>query len=111
MNNYQHKDLADGRWQVLSFFEQMANIGSEIIRSINWKNKGNMEFSNLSFERALELFDLTISDKKNIKHLKEVARARELFVDYLACDNIYCSDDNFFKKYFYAFNYAANINR
>jgi len=24
--NYQHKELAGGRWQKLSFFEQMANI-------------------------------------------------------------------------------------
>jgi len=111
MNNYQHKDLADGRWASLSFFEQMANIGSEVIRSINWKNKGNKEFSDLSFERALELFDLTISDKKNIKRLKEVTRARELFVDYLAFDNIYQSTDDFLKNYFYPFNYAANLHK
>ncbi|OGC24752.1 hypothetical protein A3J90_06005 [candidate division WOR-1 bacterium RIFOXYC2_FULL_37_10] len=109
MNNYQHKDLANGRWNELSFFEQMANIGSEVIRAISWRNKGNKKFSDLSFERALELFDLTISDSKNRKRLKEVTRGREVFVDYLVCDNIYGSDDKFFQNYFHAFNYAARI--
>ena len=36
-----HKELASGRWFSLSLFEQMANIGSEVIRSIKWKNKNN----------------------------------------------------------------------
>src|SRR3989339_1480546 len=103
MNNYQHKDLANGRWNNLSFFEQMANIGSEVVRSINWKNKGNKEYSNLAFERALELFDLTISDIKNIKRLKEVIRVREVLADYLTGNNIYNFDDKFFQNYFYAF--------
>jgi len=36
---YQHKKLAAGRWEKLTFFEQMANIGSEVGRSIKWKKK------------------------------------------------------------------------
>ena len=39
--SYQHKQLADGRWFKLKFVEQMANIGSEIERTILWKNKNN----------------------------------------------------------------------
>jgi len=31
---YFHKELADGKWQLLSFAEQMANIGSEVERTI-----------------------------------------------------------------------------
>jgi len=50
---YQHKNLASGGWQKLSFFEQMANIGSEVERTIKWKNKGNAEYSRLAFGRAL----------------------------------------------------------
>jgi hypothetical protein len=30
--NFVHKELAAGRWQTLSFMEQMANIGSEVER-------------------------------------------------------------------------------
>ena len=59
MNNVQHKKQFQGKWQKKSFLEQMANIGSEVYRAINWKNKGNGEYAQLAFERSLELFDLS----------------------------------------------------
>lgn len=96
------------RWQKLSFFEQMANIGSEVQRAINWREK-NPEYSKLAFERTLELIDLTITDKKNHVRgrLKELLRTRELLVDYFCCDNIYKTNDKIWQNYFFAFNYAA----
>ena len=45
----EHQQLAAGRWRELSFFEQMANIGSETERSIKWKNKGNTVFIKMAF--------------------------------------------------------------
>ena len=81
--NFQHRELSQGKWKKLSFFEQMANIGSEVERAINWKNKNNEEYSRLAFERALELIDLTITDEKNLKRLRELTRVRENLVDYL----------------------------
>ena len=42
--NPQHKDLAEGRWANLSFFEQMANVGSEVERAISWRKKNNEEY-------------------------------------------------------------------
>ena len=97
------------RWQKRSFFEQMANIGSEIERTINWREK-NPEYSKAAFERALELIDLTIDDKKNHTRgrLKELLRMREILVDYFCFDNIYNSNDKSWRNYFLAFNYAAN---
>lgn len=106
----QHQQLAGGRWQELSFFEQMANIGSEVERTIKWKNKNNREYAEKAFIRALELFDLTAADNKNKKRLKEILRARETFADYFAGKNIYCSTDEQWQKYFYAFNFAARLN-
>jgi hypothetical protein len=105
--NYQHKELASGRWFKLTFFEQMANIGSEIERTINWKNKNNPDYSGLAFNRALELLDLTISDKNNVSRLKELVRVRETLADYFAFNNIYKSNDDLWRKYFSIFNYAA----
>lgn len=61
---YQHQDLANGRWFELNFIEQMANVGSEVERAMAWKEKGDEEYSQKAFERALELLDLTIEDKK-----------------------------------------------
>ena len=104
---YQHKELSRGKWQELSFFEQMANIGSEVERAINWRNKKDEEYSRLAFERALELIDLTIADRKNRKRLRELTRVRENFVDYFICGNHYSSSDKNWKDYFYAFGFAS----
>jgi len=107
--NIQHKELAAGRWFELSFVEQMANIGSEVERAIKWRQKNNKDYSQAAFERALELLDLTIADKKMIKRLKELTRLREALADYFAFNNSYKSTDESWQKYFLAFNYAARV--
>ena len=103
----QHKDLAAGRWNEMPFFEQMANIGSEVERTIKWKEKENKEYSRLAFDRALELLDLSIADRKNISKLKELLRLREILADYFVFENEYFSTDKSWRNYFYAFNFAA----
>ncbi|MBI5208147.1 MAG: hypothetical protein HY934_10230 [Candidatus Firestonebacteria bacterium] len=105
----QHKSLADGRWFKFSFPIQMANIGSEVIRTINWKNKSNPEYSWLAFERALELLSLTLSDPKNKKRFRELTRLYEVLADYFAFDNEYKSSDQLWKNYFLGFNYLARL--
>lgn len=107
----QHKQMVSGRWFEFSFFEQMANIGSEIERTIIWKEKNNQEYSCLAFERALELLDLTVADKKNTKRLKELLRVREVLIDYFQFDNEYKSSDKLWRGYFFPFNWAARLNR
>jgi hypothetical protein len=100
--------LAAGRWKKLSFFAQMANIGSEVERAIQWQSK-NKEYSRIAFERALELMDLTLADVKNKQRLKELVRAREVLVDYFFGENIYASSDKLWHNYFYPFNYASRM--
>lgn len=106
-----HTDLASGRWFTLSLVEQLANVGSDVERTIQWKKKGDLEYSQRAFERALELLDLTIRDPKNRKRLKEIGRARELLVDYFMCDNEYSSTDAYWQNYFLDFAYAAAVRR
>lgn len=103
-----HKELTKEKWQSLSFFEQMANIGAEIGRTINWQKK-DKELSVSAFYRGVELLDATIDDKKNTKKLKELCRLREMLVDYFLYDNIYASSDKEWNNYFYPFNYAARL--
>ena len=43
MNELQHKIQSQGTWQGKPYLEQMANIGSEVYRAINWKKKNNQE--------------------------------------------------------------------
>ncbi len=106
-----NENLTEERWFKLSFFSQMANLGSEVSRTIQWKIKDPKRSSH-AFESALELLDLTIADSKNNERskLSELCRLREVLADYFCFDNIYGSNDEKWNSYFYAFNYAANLN-
>ncbi len=108
---YQHKELATGRWAQMTLCEQMANVGSEVSRALNWKAKNNSDYSQKAFERALELLDLTLDSQTRYSRLKEVARVREILVDYFLADNEYGSSDILWRKYFDAFAMAANRNK
>lgn len=108
--NFYHQKLAKGRWMKLPFPVQMANIGSEVERTILWRQK-NKEYSQKAFERCLELSWLTIADPKNKRRLKELARLREVLVDYFVFDNQYSSSDKLWRGYFYPFNYIARLAR
>ena len=107
--DFYHKNLSTGDWETLSFAKQMANIGSEVERSIKWRSKNHPERSQLAFFRAIELMDFTISDKKNLQRLGELCRTREVLVDYFFADNQYGSTDLAWQKYFRAFNWMANL--
>jgi hypothetical protein len=109
--SHQHKELAAGGWNLLTFAEQMANIGSEVERTISWKQKGRPEISARAFERALELIDLTIADAKNRARLKELLRIREAISDHFYFDNFYQSTPESWQRYFGAFLIAARGKR
>jgi len=102
-----HKELAEGRWFKFSLCEQLANVGTDIDRTIRWKAKGDMEQSKRAFERALELLTLTIMDPKHRKRLKELTRARELLIDHFVYDNQYKTTDESWHNYFMYFSYRA----
>ncbi|PIR71147.1 MAG: hypothetical protein COS97_00055 [Candidatus Nealsonbacteria bacterium CG07_land_8_20_14_0_80_40_10] len=108
MNIIYHKGLKPQKWYSMNLFEQMANIGSEVERTIKWRKK-IPKYSQLAFERMLELIDLTVSDPKNKNRLKEILRVRETLADYFTGENIYKSSDRLWQNYFYGFNYAARI--
>ena len=91
----------------MPFLEQMANIGSEVERALNWKSKKNEEYAKKAFERSLELLDLTLDDTRNHTRLKEIARVREGLVDYFDGVNQFCSTESVWRKYFGAFTFAA----
>ena len=108
---YQHQGLAAGRWQAMSFVEQMANIGSEVERALNWKIKKNDAYFQKASDRAFELIDLTLGSTKKPSCLKEVARVREALADYFFGTNQFGSTETSWRKYFSGFTYAARKNR
>lgn len=108
--DYQHKNLAAGRWFTFSFLTQMANVGGEVSRALNWQEK-NPADSRMAVDRALELLDLTIADPKNQRggRGKELWRVREMLADFFYGDNEYKSSEQYLRQYFDAFGYAANL--
>lgn len=107
----QHKNLAAGRWSELTLAQQLANVGSEIYRSLNWQKKGRDDFSERAFFRALELLDLSLENAKSYSKLKELSRLRTVLVDYFFGENEFKSKQENIEKYFYSFTYAANLNK
>jgi hypothetical protein len=106
----QHKEAAAGRWLEFSILEQIANVGSEVIRFYKWRDKGNAEYARLAGERALELLTLTKSDPKNRgPRLKELCRLYEVLVDQFYGFGEYGGSEQGMINYFLAFNYAARL--
>jgi hypothetical protein len=108
--SYRHKNLAAGRWGRLSFVEQMANIGSEVERALDWQAKHKPDYARQAFERSLELIDLTLDGLKGFARLKEVARLREALADYFFGENQFKFTDVSLRKYFLNFVFAARRN-
>jgi hypothetical protein len=104
---WQHKQMAEGGWQKLSLVEQLANIGSEVERALAWQKRKRLDYSQHAFWRALELLALSKQDPKNKTRLKELCRLYEVLVDYFAGENEYGSTPETWRKYFFAFSYAA----
>jgi hypothetical protein len=109
MTEWQHHDAARGRWRTLSLAEQFGNVGSEISRAIRWSTK-NPETAQAALYRGLELFDLMLDDpqhRESAARLREIARAREVVVDFFAGANEYGSTGPSLQKYFDQFAVAA----
>lgn len=106
-----HPTLADGRWSSMPIVEQLANIGSEVERTLGWKAKGQTEKCRLAFDRALELFDLTLASTRNVARLREVARARDEFCDLVLETGEYATDEATVRRYYLQFALSARKGR
>ena len=104
----QHTSLASGRWQKLDLSEQLGNIGSEVGRALQAKTVADKRSAAL---RALELFDMTLADKRWYGRGSEVSRAREVFCDYLFGNNIYHTVPESLERYFMQFAMAVRAQR
>lgn len=109
--NIQHKKLALGSWKKFSLAEQLANVGSELERTISWRKKGNEKYSEKAFERMLELLSLSKDSSTEISKLKEITRVYELLVDYFKGKNQFASTDVLWRRYFKSFTYLAAKDR
>jgi hypothetical protein len=92
----------------MTLFEQLGNIGSEVGRTFKTVEPDQKQ---ATAYRALELFDLTLADKRWRGRGSELARSREVFCDFVFGDNQYNSDAAGLEKYFMQFAIAARLQR
>ena len=110
MKDVRHREVAAGRWWSLTLAEQLGHVGSEVSRALKWRSR-NPQIADGAVARALELIDLTLDDprhRSSLARLRELCRAREVLVDFLAGSNQYGSTEVTLQKYFDAFAVAAS---
>jgi len=100
--------MTKDKWHKMNLAQQMGNIGSEVYRLINSKEKGDSKSAQTSFIRALELIDLTIEDKRWKGRLFEILRLREIICNFYLDKKIYNVSVENLKKYFIPFALISN---
>jgi hypothetical protein len=108
-----HADLGD-RWATFSLMEQLANVGSEVDRTIRAHAAGSTSRFDNALARALELFDFTAADARwRGPRRREILRAREefcrLFFDASSAPE--SASESGLQRYFLHFAAAANRQR
>mgnify|MGYP001557868261 FL=1 len=98
--------ISKEKWHSLALLEQLGNIGSEVGRAAKWEGKDENAFWG-AVSRAMDLFDLTQSDKRWKRERKELDRAREVFADAVLGGKEYQSTLPDLEKYFMLFALVA----
>ncbi len=95
-------------WNKMSLVEQLGNIGSEVGRAAKVHDRNDVDFSGAT-TRALELFDLTLRDKRWLGRLREIGRVREVFCDIIFGDKQYQTTLSDLENYFLNFAMLARM--
>lgn len=99
-------------WGQMTLLEQLGNIGSEVERYASWKKRGDEDYANSAFFRAIDLFNETINDERwPWYRKKEIGRLKETFCDAYYGGELYGTPIEFFQKYFLYCGLAARANR
>jgi len=108
--NSSHVIDAD-KWQAMSIFAQMGNIGSEVGRAAKAYATNDTASFEGAFRRAIDLFDLSSaqSAKEKSPRLKEILLARDQFTSQYFSDTPYI--DSGLEKYFMQFAIAERLNK
>lgn len=102
-------DFDKSAWWRMDIFEQMGNIGMEVGRALRAKHSGNVQNTRGALYRGLDLLDASVEQlaKDKSPRLREVLRARELFVQTIMTED----EDPKLEDYFMHFAFTARLNR
>ena len=89
--------MSSEKWEQLTLAQQLGNIGSAFARGVKSNN----------FDEALVLLDLTISDKRWTRRLKELTRLREVLCDQVLDTKNYQIETSTLNDYFLSFGVIA----
>lgn len=106
-----HKDLAEGRWFEFSLWSSLQTLVVMLKGPYDGSEKADLIIASRHLSERWNFLYFTLADPKNKKQLRELCRAREALVDHFVYDNIYRSTEESWQHYFFAFNYAAAIQR
>ena len=103
-----HPGLGE-RWATFSLMEQLANVGSEVDRTIRAHASGHTTRFDGALARALELFDLTATDARwRGARRREILRAREEFCRLFFDATVEAQSAAGLQRYFFHFAVVAN---
>lgn len=83
-----HTSLSPEKWAEYPKGKQLIMIANELNRARVWLEKNQPKDSESCYERAFELTDLTLEDKKWSNSLKELLRFREILGELYTEKNI-----------------------
>ena len=95
-----HSQYTEDKRYAMTIREQMGNVSSEVWRALRAKASNNISRMNTAVDAVLELLVATRSDPKNQSKRREIARSREIFLDYITDTNEYNETAERIDKYF-----------
>lgn len=87
------------KWNKLSLYEQMGNIGSEVGRTMAAIQKGDEASMRGAYYRGLDLIDATVAGWSSIPRCRELLRAREQFAAAVESRTVDKKLDGYFMQY------------
>lgn len=90
-------------WFTMPVGIQLANVGSEVNRAIQWKKRGNEQRAVNFCNKAIEFLKLIKEDPKNEHRKRELDFCIEELKDYFLGENIWKTTDETLMKYYDAF--------
>ena len=104
MNNHFNKT----KWQTMTIFEQMGNIGSEVGRALSAKKRGDKIAMEGALYRGVDLLDATAEAwVGSPNRVREILRSREQFTKSVTTK----TEDQSLEEYFMQFAIAARTRQ